>query len=165
MEENREGEETFYDGHPSWRSIVSFYFRGLLIALVVGVIVGIVTRVAGSSVNVALVVAAVLVVMVVDVVLGLIMRIATRYKITSQRLTIHLGILRRDMHETRIERVQNVNVQQTMMDRLLRVGTVTFDTAGEAGYDFAFRGVSNPDHIVRVVDKAIHDFQARAPGV
>ena len=165
MEENREGEETFYDGHPSWRSIVSFYFRGLLIALVVGVIVGIVTRVAGNSVNVALVVVAVLVVMVVDVVIGLIMRIATRYKITSQRLTIHLGILRRDMHETRIERVQNVNVQQTVMDRLLRVGTVTFDTAGEAGYDFAFRGVSNPDHIVRVVDKAIHDFQARQPGV
>ena len=127
-------------------------------------IVGIVTRVAGNSVNVALVVAAVLVVMVLDVVLGLIMRIATRYKITSQRLTIHLGILRRDMHETRIERVQNVNVQQTVMDRLLRVGTVTFDTAGEAGYDFAFRGVSNPDHIVRVVDKAIHDFQARAAG-
>ena len=165
MEENRPGEDTFYDGHPSWRSIFSFYFRGLLVALVIGVIVGVVTRVAGKSVNVALVVLAVLIVMVADVVIGLVMRIATRYKITSQRLTIHLGILRRDMHETRIERVQNVNVQQSVMDRLLRVGTVTFDTAGEAGYDFAFRGVSNPDKIVRVVDAAIHDFQARQPGV
>ncbi len=165
MEENRPGEETFYDGHPSWRSIFSFYFRGLLVALVLGIIVGVVTRVAGKSVNVLLVVLVVLIVMVADVVIGLIMRIATRYKITSQRLTIHVGILRRDMHETRLERVQNVNVNQTVMDRLLRVGTVTFDTAGEAGYNFAFRGVSNPDKIVRVVDSAIHDFQARQPGV
>ncbi len=165
MEETRPGEETFYDGHPSWRSIVSFYFRGLLAALVIGVIVGVVTRVAGKSVNVALVVVAVLVVTVLVVVLGLVMRIATRYTITNQRLTIHIGILRRDMHETRLERVQNVNVRQSVMDRLLRVGTVTFDTAGEAGYDFAFRGVSNPDKIVRTVDEAIHEFQARQPGV
>jgi uncharacterized membrane protein YdbT with pleckstrin-like domain len=165
MEENRPGEETFYDGHPSWRSIFSFYFRGLLVALVLGIIVGVITRATGKSVNVLLVVLVVLVVMVADVLLGFIIRIATRYKITSQRLTIHVGILRRDMHETRLERVQNVNVSQTVMDRLLRVGTVTFDTAGEAGYNFAFHGVSNPDYIVRTVDKAIHDFQARQPGV
>ena len=121
------------------------------------------TRIAGHSVNVALVVVAVLVVLVIDVFVGLIKRIATRYTITNQRLTIHVGILRRDMHETRLERVQNVNLQQTAVDRLLRVGTVTFDTAGEAGYDFAFRGVADPNKIVRTVDQAIHDFQARQP--
>ena len=161
----RPGEEIFYDGHPSWRSIVSFYVRGALAALLAGVIVGVVTRLAGHSVNVVLVVLAVLVVFVLAVLLGLIMRIATRYTITNQRLTIHLGILRRDMHETRLERVQNVNVEQSVVDRLLRVGNITFDTAGEAGYNFAFRGVANPGNIVRVVDQAIHDFQARQPGV
>lgn len=161
----RPGEEIFYDGHPSWRSIVSFYIRGLLIAIAVGIVVGVVTRVAGHSVNVALVVVAVLVVLVIDVVIGLVKRIATRYTITNQRLTIHVGILRRDMHETRLERVQNVNLQQTAVDRLFGVGTVTFDTAGEAGYDFAFRGVADPSKIVRTVDQAIHEFQARQPGV
>ncbi len=161
----RPGEEIFYDGHPSWRSIVSFYIRGLLIAIAIGIVVGVVTRVAGHSVNVALVVVAVLVVLVIDVLIGLVKRIATRYTITNQRLTIHVGILRRDMHETRLERVQNVNLQQTAVDRLFGVGTVTFDTAGEAGYDFAFRGVADPSKIVRTVDQAIHEFQARQPGV
>jgi uncharacterized membrane protein YdbT with pleckstrin-like domain len=161
----RPGEEIFYDGHPSWRSIVSFYIRGLVLALLAGVIVGVVTRLAGHSVNVPLVVLGVVVVFIVTLIWGLIMRIATRYRITNERLTIHLGILRRDMHETRLERVQNVNVEQSVVDRMLRVGNVTFDTAGEAGYNFAFRGVANPGDIVRVVDQAIHDFQARQPGV
>src|SRR5689334_24501307 len=118
----RPGEEIFYDGHPSWRSIVSFYIRGLLLALLAGVIVGVITRLAGHSVNVALVVVAVVIVLVVTVISGLVMRIATRYRITNERLTIHLGILRRDMHETRLERVQNVNVEQSVVDRMLRVG-------------------------------------------
>lgn len=161
----RPGEEIFYDGHPSWRSIVSFYLQGLLAALVVGVIVGVVTRIAGHSVNVVLVVLAVLIVFVLDLLIGLIKRIATRYTITNQRLTIHIGILRRDMHETRLERIQNVNMDQSVVDRLLRVGNVTFDTAGEAGYNFAFRGVANPDKIVRTVDAAIHEFQGRQSGV
>lgn len=161
----RPGEEVFYDGHPSWRSIVSFYLKGVVIALLAGVIVGVVTRIAGKSVNVALVVLAVLIVVIVGVLIGLVRRIATRYTITNQRLTIHVGILRRDMHETRLERVQNVNLQQSFFDRVFGVGTVTFDTAGEAGYDFSFRGVADPSKIVRTVDQAIHEFQARQPGV
>jgi hypothetical protein len=35
------------------------------------------------------------------------------------------------------------------------VGTVDFDTAGGAGYDFTFHGVANPGEIVRTVDRAL----------
>ena len=50
----------------------------------------------------------------------------------------------REMHETRLERVQNVNSRQRPLERILRVGTVDFDTAGSASYDFRFRGVDHP---------------------
>ena len=153
------GEEIFFHGHPSWRSILTFYLKGLIIAIVAGVIAGVITRVSGKSVNVPWVGTAVLVVFLAVILFGLLKRIATTYTISNQRLTIRTGILSRELHETRLERVQNVNYQQSVLERMLRVGDVTFDTAGEAGYNFAFRGVAEPSQIVRTVDRATREFQ------
>jgi uncharacterized membrane protein YdbT with pleckstrin-like domain len=158
-------EDVFYDGHPSWRSILGFYLKGLILSILVGAIVGVITRIADKSVKVVWVVVAVLVVFALVLLVGLIKRIATTYTITSQRLTIRTGILSKELHEARLERVQNVNYQQSVLERMLRVGTVQFDTAGEAGYNFSFAGVSSPHNIVQTVDKAIREFQARQPGV
>jgi uncharacterized membrane protein YdbT with pleckstrin-like domain len=69
------------------------------------------------------------------------------------------------MHETRLERVQNVRTRQRVLERLLRVGTVYFDTAGEAGFDFAFRGVNDPRGIVRTVNAALEDLGITHPHV
>jgi uncharacterized membrane protein YdbT with pleckstrin-like domain len=156
------GEDVFFHGHPSWRSMLAFYIKGFLAAVVAGAIAGIVTRIASGSVSVPLVVAVVLVVFVVVVVTGLIRRIATTYTITNRRLTIDIGLVSRALHETRLERVQNVNTRQSMLERVLRVGTVDFDTAGSADFDFAFRGVGNPREIVRPVDRALHELQHSA---
>ena len=158
------GEEVFFHGHPSWRSMLAFYIKGFFGAVLAGVIAGIVTRIAGGSVSVPLVVAVVLIVFLVIVVTGLVRRIATTYTITNRRLTIDIGLLSRALHETRLERVQNVNTEQSVLERMLRVGTVDFDTAGSADFDFAFRGVDNPREIVRTVDRALHELQQHTPG-
>jgi hypothetical protein len=50
--------------------------------------------------------------------------------------------------------VQNVASRQTLRQRLLRVGSVHFDTAAGADYDFSFYGVSQPRRLVRDVDRA-----------
>ena len=156
------GEEIFFHGHPSWRSMLTFYIKGFFAAIVAGVIAGIVTRIAGGSVSVPLVIAVVLIVFVIVVVTGLIRRAATTYTITNRRLTIDIGLLSRTLHETRLHRVQNVNSRQTLLERMLRVGTVDFDTAGSADFDFAFRGVGDPRQIVRTVDRALHELQHTA---
>jgi uncharacterized membrane protein YdbT with pleckstrin-like domain len=154
-------EEVYFHGHPSWRSILSFYLRGLIITIIGGAIAGGISRATGKSVDVLVVVLVVVVLFVIVVIWGFVTRLATRYTITNRRLTIELGILSREQHQTRLERVQNVNTSQTLLERILRVGTVDFDTAAESGYDFKFRGVSNPREIVRTVDRAIHAFQHR----
>jgi uncharacterized membrane protein YdbT with pleckstrin-like domain len=159
------GEEVFFHGHPSWRSMLAFYVRGLLVAIVAGVIAGIVTRVANGNVEVGWVAPAVLVVFVIVLAWGLIRRLATTYTITNRRLTIHRGLLAREMHETRLERVQNVTTRQRVLERLLRVGAVDFDTAGEAGYDFAFRGVADPRGIARTVNSALEAMRITHPHV
>jgi uncharacterized membrane protein YdbT with pleckstrin-like domain len=150
------GEEIFFHGHPSWRSLAIFYAEGLALALLAGVIAGVVTRIAANHVQVGWVIVAVVVVFLVVVLVGQIRRIGTTYSITNQRLTIQTGILSRDVHQTRLERIQNVNSSQSLFERVLRIGTVEFDTAGETQFDFAFRGVGNPRQIVRTVDRALH---------
>ena len=141
------GEEIVFEGRPVWRSILSFYITGLIAAVVVGVIVGLI----GSA---ALGVVVWLVLFAVVVLVGFIRRVSTRYTITNQRLRIERGLLSKHVQQTRIERVQNVNTSQTVVSRILRVGTVDFDTAGTDDSDFTFIGVGSPHRVVEAVDRA-----------
>jgi uncharacterized membrane protein YdbT with pleckstrin-like domain len=158
-------EQVFFHGHPSWRSMLAFYVRGLLMAVAAGVIAGVVTRISDRNVDVPWVSAAVLVVFVVVLAWGLVRRIATTYTITNRRLTIRSGLLSRELHECRLERVQNVNTRQRLLERMLGIGTVDFDTAAGAAYDFSFRGVEDPGGIVRTVNAALEDLGLTHPHV
>ena len=108
----------------------------------------------------AVVVGAVLIALVV--VAGLIKRTATDYMVTNQRLYIRRGILSKKVQQTRIDRVQNVNTDQRFRDRLLRVGTVDFDTAGTDDSEFRFVGISDPVKVAAAVDQAQRDAAATA---
>ena len=156
------GEQIFFHGHPSWRSMLAFHLKGFFGAIAAGVLAGIAGAIADKHVQVPWVVVAVVVWMAAVILIGVVRRLRTTYTITDRRLTIDLGIVSRDVHETRLERVQNVNTSQSMIERLLRIGTIDFDTAASAEYDFAFRGVSDPHQIARTVDRAIHVMQPPA---
>ncbi len=141
------GEEIVFEGHPSWRGVLSFYVYGVVAAVLVGIVVGVIAgSVIGSGVAVAGIVAVLLG--------GLLKRIATTYVVTNQRLRIRRGIFAKKVQQTRIDRVQNVNTDQRFVERLLRVGTVDFDTAGTDDSDFTFTGIANPDEVVAAVDRA-----------
>jgi uncharacterized membrane protein YdbT with pleckstrin-like domain len=58
------------------------------------------------------------------------------------------------VQQTRIDRVQNVNTEQSFRERLLRVGTVDFDTAGSDDSEFRFVGIADPGKVVDAVDRA-----------
>jgi uncharacterized membrane protein YdbT with pleckstrin-like domain len=141
------GEEVIYEGHPSWRSTIAFYLKGLLIAIAIGVIVWFAVS-HGAGVG------ALVVVFAVTLLAGFIRRYFTVYTITNQRLRIQRGILSRHVQQTQIERVQNVNTNQGVIQRILQVGTVDFDTAGTGDSDFSFVGVNNPEDVVAAVDRA-----------
>jgi uncharacterized membrane protein YdbT with pleckstrin-like domain len=141
------GEEIVFEGRPVWRSALSFYAVGILAAAVVGVLVGLI---ASTTTGVLVWLALLAVVLLV----GFLKRLATRYAITNQRLRIQRGILSRNVQQTRIERVQNVNTRQSVVERILRVGTVDFDTAGTDDSDFTFAGVADPARVVEAVDIA-----------
>ena len=142
------GEETIFEGHPSWRAILGFYLKGLLIAVVIGVI----AKLVGASS--AIVFLVVLAIFALTVVVGFLKRWATTYTITNRRLNIKRGIISREIQETRLERVQNVNYRQTVYQRLMQIGDVDFDTAASDDYNFVFEGVAEPGDVVHRVDQA-----------
>jgi uncharacterized membrane protein YdbT with pleckstrin-like domain len=141
------GEEMVFEGHPSWRAVLSFYVGGVAIVAVAAAIGALVS-------GVALAILAGAVVLAIVILAGLIKRQATRYVITSERLHIRHGILSKTTQETRVQRVQNVNTEQSLFERILQVGTVDFDTAGTDDSEFRFVGVANPHDVVRAVDRA-----------
>ena len=150
------GEEIVFDGHPSWRAILGFYVVGFLAAVAVGVLVGVL---AGTTAGVAVLLAALALLLLI----GFVRRVQTHYVVTSQRLRIRRGILARHVQQTQIDRLQNVNTAQSLLERVLGVGTVDFDTAGTEDSDFAFRGIADPDAVVAAVDRAQRLAAARRP--
>ena len=152
------GERILFEGHPSWRSVLGFYLVGFVAAVAVGVVAALVLS---TAVGVGAFLAAFAVLLVV----GLLKRIDTRYTITSQRLHIRRGILSRSVQQTRLERVQNVNTDQSVLQRLLQIGTVDFDTAGTDDSDFVFAGVADPEAVVRAVDRAQREALAEPPAL
>jgi uncharacterized membrane protein YdbT with pleckstrin-like domain len=149
------GERVIYEGHPSWRSTIAFYLKGLLVALVVGVICWLIDSIGLGA-------GAFVVVFAIVIVVGFIRRYFTVFTITNQRLRIQRGIVARRVQQTQIQRVQNVNTVQGVIERMLMVGTVDFDTAGTGDADFAFHGVNHPEKVVAAVDKA-HAESGSAP--
>ena len=142
------GEQIIFQGHPSWKSILAFYLKGLLIAIVIALA----AKLFGEgflSVFVVLLVA-----LALTVVIGFVRRMATVYTITNRRLNIKRGIIARDIQETRLERVQNVSYSQTAFQRMLNVGDVDFDTASDIENTFVFAGVDDPQYVITEVDKA-----------
>ena len=141
------GEQIIFQGHPSWRSTIQFYLGGLLLAVVAGVLTALIAD-AGLGLVVGLGILAIV------LVVGWVKRLSTDYMVTTERLHIRRGIVARNVQETRVERVQNVNTSQNVLQRVLQVGTVDFDTAGTDDYQFQFTGVAQPEHVVAAVDRA-----------
>jgi uncharacterized membrane protein YdbT with pleckstrin-like domain len=152
----RAGERELYEGRPSWRALMSFYAIGVGVAALVLVIVGLLADSWAPAIVIAAIIAG------LTLVVGYLRRIGTKYLITTQRLRITRGLVRKNVQETRLERVQNVNYQQGVLDRMLGVGTVDFDTAGTDDSEFRFEWVNEPEQVVRAVDSAVEEARGEA---
>jgi uncharacterized membrane protein YdbT with pleckstrin-like domain len=150
-----EGERIIYRGHPSWRSQIGWYVKWGLLALLPAAIAG-ALRAADADTGLPywqwILLSCVLFLLVL--IMDAIRRLAVTYTITERRVHIRRGILSRREQSTHIERVQNVNVSQSALERVLGVGSVDFDTAGtgELEDDFRFIGVARPRELVLRVE-------------
>jgi uncharacterized membrane protein YdbT with pleckstrin-like domain len=150
------GERVIYEGHPSWRSILRFYIVGV-IAVAVAAAIGVVAS--GTGIGIA----AAVIVLVVVLIAGWLKRLTTRYLITTRRLQIRRGLLSKHVEETRVDRVVDVTVHQSLLARMLAIGDVDFDNASaQQGDLFRFAGVGRPHTITEAINR-VHEESAGRP--
>ena len=149
-----EGEELIWQGRPSWRSMLAFYLKWGLLALIPLVAVALAVGIGDADwpIWVGIVISAILLAIVLFV--GWIKGIETLYTVTDRRILIRKGIFSRREKSAHIDRVQNVTTTQSVLERILQVGDVDFDTAGTDDYEFKFAGVDAPRDLRELIAKA-----------
>jgi uncharacterized membrane protein YdbT with pleckstrin-like domain len=140
-------ETMIWEGHPTWRAMLSFHLKWFVITLVAfALLVGIDwigVDLPASAIGAVLVVG-----IAITIVAGWLQRFFTQYTITTKRLHIRRGVLSKTETSTNVDRIQNITVKQSPVDRIMRVGTIDFDTAGDEGSDrLAFHGVNDPQDL------------------
>jgi uncharacterized membrane protein YdbT with pleckstrin-like domain len=156
-------EIVIWEGHPTWRATLSFHFKGFLLAIGLTVVL-VLLRLAGIDISIAIIVLVFLAGVGLTVVAGWIHRFFTQYTITTKRLNIRRGILSKTESSTNVDRIQNITVHQSPVDRIMRVGVIDFDTAtDDPSHDFSFTGVDNPQSLRERIMRARDNEKSALP--
>jgi len=113
--------------------VIGGVFRALVLAglLAVGGVVLVGDSLAGCVLNYAL--AALLAVVGIRLAVLLVGRFFSRYTLTPDYLIVERGVLSRSRKPIPIHRIQDVATRQSLVERVLGIGDVVVETAGERG--------------------------------
>jgi membrane protein YdbS with pleckstrin-like domain/phage FluMu protein Com len=136
--------------HPSMVRAHPLAGTGLLLALAVGIVgTGITLFTAPPF---ALGFGAVALLGVIWFIIWKIKSWTTTLIITTKRTTLRRGILSRSQREVLHDRVQDVQVNQTFLDRMLGVGSLGLSTSSDEGVEITVTDVPNVLHVRKVID-------------
>lgn len=82
--------------------------------------------------------------------------LATRYRLTDQRLVLSQGILTRTLDEIELYRVRDVRLTRSIPQRLLGIGTVVVGSSDGTG-EIAMRSISSSGPVREAVRQASED--------
>jgi len=74
----------------------------------------------------------------------------TKLLVAGDQLKYETGILSRSVRTMELSKVQDVVVDQTFMDRILSLGTITIQTAGETSR-LSMSGIENPQQVAEYI--------------
>lgn len=153
----RDRERVLWQSHPSWRGLISFYAKATGL--------GILASAAAIGLNKAGVIAihwpilTVLIAAAAVYLIGRILRKTTIYSITTRRVTERSGVFNKKEESARLEDIQNIVVDRPLWQRMLGIGTLNFDTAGEhtlEGRDIlSWWGIRNPQSVRDIAYRAL----------
>ena len=86
-------------------------------------------------------------------------RYSWAYTIDGGTIESREGIIARRVCSIRVNDLRNINVKQTLIQRLWGVGDVDFSSAGGSGIEVSFRGVDDPLQVKTLAQS----LQAKAP--
>ncbi len=134
---------TDYHAHPALRNQWLAIFVAMLL-FVLFVYLGLKGVAASGGRNVQIVLALIGVLMLVLIAVIVYRYHVWTFTIRSGTIESCRGIIGRNVQSIRVQDLRNVNVRQTIMQRLFGVGDVEFSSAGGAGVEVTFYGVTDP---------------------
>ncbi len=82
----------------------------------------------------------------------LIATVGVSLEITNKRTVAHRGLLSRSTSEVLHDHVRNIQIDQTLLDRIMGVGDIGISSSGQDGIEIAVRQVPRPDRVKEVID-------------
>ena len=77
----------------------------------------------------------------------------TRYYFTSKRVMVRSGVISRHASDIPVNKISNIEYRQSVLDRLLRAGTLEIDSSGGDG--FPIDNVPNVERITRMLHELV----------
>ena len=87
-------------------------------------------------------------------------RYSWAYTINGETIESREGLIARKVSSIRVRDLRNINVKQTLWQRLMGVGDVEFSSAGGSGIEVSFRGVNDPLQVKSLAQR----MQGKSPG-
>lgn len=154
-----DSETVAVDLHPHW-----WFFAESVSALVVGFVVAVVVASAGIDNAfgdlLSLLSIAILIVTGSWVAIRFLKWSNTHFVVTSQRLIFRQGVIGRSGIEIPLERVNNVNFNQSVFERIIGAGDLLIESGGESGQE-RFTDIRHPDTVQKVIHAQIEAAQQR----
>ena len=150
------GEKVVKHLHPHWRSVAVASLLGvLLIAACIWVVIATPNDSTGNLIQwVAIAVAILLGIPMVIV--PLLEWRTTHYVITTHRVMVRRGILRKSGKDITLSKVTDVSFSQSLIDRMVGSGTLNVESAGDSP-DEAFRDIPRSDQIQQLLNRLIDE--------
>jgi uncharacterized membrane protein YdbT with pleckstrin-like domain len=86
--------------------------------------------------------------------------ISTNFVVTSNRVIFRQGIIAKSGIEIPLERVNNVNFHQGVLERLLGAGDLLIESGGETGQQ-RFSDIRNPDEVQNLISREMEAYNQR----
>lgn len=69
------------------------------------------------------------------------------YRLTTERLTVTTGVFGRSSEDLKLVRVEDINFEQTFLNRLCKVGDLHLISTDKTQPDLALKGIPNPEQM------------------
>lgn len=79
--------------------------------------------------------------------------LSTTLTVTDKRTILRKGILSKFTNEVLHENIRNIQVYQSFMQRMLKVGSIGISSAGQAGVEIEVQGIPNPYEVKANIDQ------------
>ena len=154
------GEKVERDIHPHWLTVVVPTIFGLLLAAAC-IAIAIQTPDDETGNRIQWIAVAVLVLIAIPAVVVPYLRWrTTHYVITTHRVMVRRGILTKQGKDITLSKITDVSFQQTVLDRLIRAGSLHIESAGDSP-DENLTNIPNSNVVQQLINRLIDEDDLR----